>query len=110
MAEKTKTMNSDPPESLFSSSFFLSFFLRISFYVYERTLERTAFFWTFETLLFSKRDRERHHRENTFHRGRREEEEARKKKRGRRRRRIRQRNFYDFYDENAFLSVLLFFF
>ena len=46
LAEKTKT-NFRLPESLFSSSFFLSFFLRISFYVYERTLERTAFFWTF---------------------------------------------------------------
>ena len=55
LAEKTKTMNSDPPESLFSSSFFLSFFLRISFYVYERTLERTAFFWTFKTLLLYKK-------------------------------------------------------
>ena len=72
-------MNSDHSESFFSSSFFLSFFLRISFYVYERTLDDDGFFWDlFKTLLFSMRDRETSERNHISQR------QKRGKKRGRR--------------------------
>ena len=75
---KTKT-NSDPPESLFSSSFFLSFFLSSYFFLYERTLDDDGFFLDFTSKRASSlRETERHRRENTSHR------QKRGKKRGRR--------------------------
>jgi len=80
---KTKT-NSDPPESLFSSSFFLSFFLSSYFFLYERTLDDDGFFLDFTSKRASSLRETRDIAEKTHLTGRREErseeEEARKKK------------------------------
>ena len=85
LAEKTKT-NSDCPRAFFRLPFSLSFFPSCRSFCTNGLSTTTAFFWTFKTLLFSKRDRARPSQRKHI-----SQRQKRGKKRGRRSERRRRR-------------------